>query len=175
MIKYTAILFKFYTFYESYFSRVRHPSNPGRGYGSLTCHMTQFERSDWLRSANFINIMIKFLTKRALMIKQSILLLSVTKLIAFARLFAVIKNHISCIFDWQACRLRINENAPRPLLWFSVENRSILLMKTATVHCAFLGGIQKRCTNFPLRYVFRFSELSKHINRSKQCQRSKGT
>ena len=47
----------FYTFYESHFSRVRHPSHPGRGHGSLTCHMTQFGRSDWLRSENFINIM----------------------------------------------------------------------------------------------------------------------
>ena len=34
-----------------------HPT-PGRGHGSLTCHMTQFERSDWLRSENFTNIMI---------------------------------------------------------------------------------------------------------------------
>ena len=33
-------------------SRVRHPSHPGWGHGSLTCHMTQFERSDWLRSEN---------------------------------------------------------------------------------------------------------------------------
>ena len=41
-------------------SRVSHPSHPGRGHGSLTCHMTQFERSDWLRSENFINIMIKY-------------------------------------------------------------------------------------------------------------------
>ena len=49
----------FYTFYESHFSRVRHPSHPGRGHGSLTCHMTQFERSDWLRSENFMNLMIE--------------------------------------------------------------------------------------------------------------------
>ena len=55
----------FYTFYESYFSRVRHPSHPGRGHGSLTCHVTQFERSDWLRSANFINIMIEYSVNRA--------------------------------------------------------------------------------------------------------------
>ena len=41
-------------------SRVRHPSHPGRGHGSLTCHMTQFERSDWLRSENFTNIMIEY-------------------------------------------------------------------------------------------------------------------
>ena len=50
----------FYTFYESYFSRVRHPSHPGQGHGSLTCHMTQLERSDWLRSENLINIMIEY-------------------------------------------------------------------------------------------------------------------
>ena len=62
-IKYTAILSKFfYTFYERHFSRVRHPSLPGRGHGSLTCHMNQFERSDWLRSENFINIMIEYTT-----------------------------------------------------------------------------------------------------------------
>ena len=36
------------------------PSHPGRGHGSLTCHMTQFERSDWLRSENFTNIMIEY-------------------------------------------------------------------------------------------------------------------
>ena len=45
---------------KAIFSRVRHPSHPGRGHGSLTCHMTQFERSDWLRSENFTNIMIEF-------------------------------------------------------------------------------------------------------------------
>ena len=50
---------RFYTFYESHFSQVRHPSHPGRGHGSSTCHMTEFEWSDWLRSENFINIMIE--------------------------------------------------------------------------------------------------------------------
>ena len=49
-----------YTFYESHFSWVRHPSYPGQGHGLLTCHMTQFERSDWLRSENFTNIMIEY-------------------------------------------------------------------------------------------------------------------
>ena len=49
----------FYAFYESHFSQVRHPSHPGRGHGSLTCHMTQYVRSDWLRSEHFINIMIE--------------------------------------------------------------------------------------------------------------------
>ena len=49
----------FTLFMKAIFSRVRHPSHPGRGHGSLTCHMTQFERSDWLRSANFTNIMIE--------------------------------------------------------------------------------------------------------------------
>ena len=48
---------------KAIFSRVRHPSHPGRGHGSLTCHMTQFERSDWLRSANFTNIMIESLSQ----------------------------------------------------------------------------------------------------------------
>ena len=47
-------------FMKAIFSRVRHPSHPGRGHGSLTCHMTKFEQSDWLRSENFINIMIKY-------------------------------------------------------------------------------------------------------------------
>ena len=41
------------------FSQVRHPSHPGRGCGSLTCHMTHFEQSDWLRSPNLTNIMIE--------------------------------------------------------------------------------------------------------------------
>ena len=52
----------FTLFMKAIFSRVRHPSHPGRGHGSLTCHMTQFERSDWLRSANFTNIIIELLT-----------------------------------------------------------------------------------------------------------------
>ena len=43
------------------FSQVRHPSHPGRGCGSLTCHMTNFEQSDWLRSPNLTNIMIEYL------------------------------------------------------------------------------------------------------------------
>ena len=47
---------------KAIFSRVRHPSHPGRGHGSLTCYMTQFERSDWLRSENFTNIMIEYWT-----------------------------------------------------------------------------------------------------------------
>ena len=53
----------FYTFYESHFYRVRHPSHPGRGHGSLTCHITQCERSDRLRSENFINIIIESVFK----------------------------------------------------------------------------------------------------------------
>ena len=52
----------FTLFMKAIFSRVRHPSHPGRGHGSLTCHMTQFERSDWLRSESFINIMIEYIT-----------------------------------------------------------------------------------------------------------------
>ena len=48
---------------KALFSRVRHPSHPGRGHGSLTCHMTQFEPSDWLRSENFTNIMIELFTQ----------------------------------------------------------------------------------------------------------------
>ena len=43
-------------------TRVRYPSHPGQGHRSLTCHMTQFEWSDWLRSANLINIMIEYRT-----------------------------------------------------------------------------------------------------------------
>ena len=58
-MKYTAILSKFSYFLWKPFSRVRHQSHPGRGHGSLNCDMTQFERSDWLRSENFINIMIE--------------------------------------------------------------------------------------------------------------------
>ena len=50
----------FYTFCESHFSRVTRPSHPGRRIASLTCHMTQFERPDWLRSEISINIMIEF-------------------------------------------------------------------------------------------------------------------
>ena len=34
------------------------------GHGSLTCHMTQFERSDLLRSENFINIIIEYGTNK---------------------------------------------------------------------------------------------------------------
>ena len=45
------------------FSQVRHPSHPGRGCGSLTCHMTHFEQSDWLRSPNLTNIMIEYLNQ----------------------------------------------------------------------------------------------------------------
>ena len=48
-------------FMEATFSQVRHPSHPGRGCGSLTCHMTHFEQSDWLRSPNLTNIMIEWL------------------------------------------------------------------------------------------------------------------
>ena len=60
VIQYATILSEFLHFYENYFSRVRHASHPGRGHGFLTCHMTQFPRSDWLRSANFTNIMIEY-------------------------------------------------------------------------------------------------------------------
>ena len=45
---------------KAIFTQVRHLSHPGREHGSLTCHMTQFEQSDWLRSENFINIMIDY-------------------------------------------------------------------------------------------------------------------
>ena len=50
----------FTLFMKAIFSQVRHPSHPGRGHASLTCHMTQFERSDWLRSENFTNIMTEY-------------------------------------------------------------------------------------------------------------------
>ena len=53
----------FTLFMKAIFSRVRHPSHPGQGHVSLTCHMTQFERSDWLRSENFTNIMIEYMTQ----------------------------------------------------------------------------------------------------------------
>ena len=60
-VKYTAILSKFDTICESHFSQVRHPSHPGRGHASPTCHMTQFEQSDWLRSETLINIIIEYI------------------------------------------------------------------------------------------------------------------
>ena len=59
VIKYTARLSKFIHFLWKLFSRVTHSAHSGRGHGSLTCHMTQFERPDWLGSANFINTMLE--------------------------------------------------------------------------------------------------------------------
>ena len=57
----SGIIFFFFThFMKATFSQVRHPSHPGRGCGSLTCHMTHFEQSDWLRSPNLTNIMIEY-------------------------------------------------------------------------------------------------------------------
>ena len=46
-------------FMKAILSQVSHPSHLGQGQGSLTCHMTPFEQSDWMRSADFINIMIE--------------------------------------------------------------------------------------------------------------------
>ena len=57
---YSNIIQVFTLFMKAIFSQVRHPSHPGRGHASPTCHMTQFEQSDWLRSENFINIMIEW-------------------------------------------------------------------------------------------------------------------
>ena len=58
----SGIIFFFFThFMKATFSQVRHPSHPGHGCGSLTCHMTHFEQSDWLRSPNLTNIMIEYL------------------------------------------------------------------------------------------------------------------
>ena len=57
---YSNIIQVFTLFMKAIFSQVRHPSHPGRGHASPTCHMTQFEQSDWLRSENFINIMIEY-------------------------------------------------------------------------------------------------------------------
>ena len=59
---YSNIIQVFTLFMKAIFSQVRHPSHPGRGHASPTSHMTQFEQSDWLRSENFINIMIEYLT-----------------------------------------------------------------------------------------------------------------
>ena len=86
VVKYTAILSYFFTFHECYFSRVRHPSHPGLGDGSLTCHMTQLERTDWQRSANLINIMIEYdnnITVRSIFMwsnPMNVLLFTVTTL-----------------------------------------------------------------------------------------------
>ena len=57
---YNNIIQVFTLFMKAFSSWVRHLSQPGGGHGSLTCHMTQLERSDWLGSANFIKIMIEF-------------------------------------------------------------------------------------------------------------------
>ena len=59
---YSNIIQVFTLFMKAIFSQVRHPSHPGRGHASPTCHMTQFEQSDWLRSENFTNIMMELLT-----------------------------------------------------------------------------------------------------------------
>ena len=53
MQQYNPIFYTFYIFPGS-------DTHPTQGKGSLTCHVTQFEWSDWLRSANFINIMIEW-------------------------------------------------------------------------------------------------------------------
>ena len=45
--------------WKAIFFRVRHSFHPGGGHISLTCHIIEFVRSDWLRSANLINIMIE--------------------------------------------------------------------------------------------------------------------
>ena len=61
----SGVIFFFFThFMKATFSQVRHPSHPGRGCGSLTCNMTQFEQSDWLRSPNLTNIMIELCAKQ---------------------------------------------------------------------------------------------------------------
>ena len=49
---------------KAFFSQVKHSSHPGRGHASPTCHMTQFEQSDWLRSENFTNIMIEYIISK---------------------------------------------------------------------------------------------------------------
>ena len=58
---YNNIIQVFTLFMKAIFSQVRHPSHPGWGHASPTCHMTQFEQSDCLRSENFINIMIEYI------------------------------------------------------------------------------------------------------------------
>ena len=57
VIKYLLMLSKILYFLWKSF-RLRLSSNPGHRHGYLTCHMTQLEQSDWLRSTNLINIMI---------------------------------------------------------------------------------------------------------------------
>ena len=57
---YSNVIHVFTLFMKAVFSQVRHPSHPGRGHASPNCHMTEFEQSDWLRSENFINIMIEW-------------------------------------------------------------------------------------------------------------------
>ena len=61
VMKYTAILCMFLHILWQLFFPGQTLVRPSRGHGSLTCHMIQFERSDWLRSANFINS-IKYVT-----------------------------------------------------------------------------------------------------------------
>ena len=58
-IKYTAILSKFYTFYENHFPRSdTRPTQVGE-MDPWPVTRPNFERSDWLRSENFISIMIE--------------------------------------------------------------------------------------------------------------------
>ena len=69
---YSNIIQVFTLFMKAIFSQVRHPSHSGRGHASPTCHMTQFEQSDWLRSKNFINIMIELDFKFNLTLKVKV-------------------------------------------------------------------------------------------------------
>ena len=59
VIKYTLILSFFSHFCATIFPG-QTPVQPGRGHGSLICHMTLFERYVWMRSENSINIMIEY-------------------------------------------------------------------------------------------------------------------
>ena len=89
----------FYTFYESHFSLVRHPSHPSGGHGSLTCHRTQFERSDWLRSENFINIMIEYINKYYIYVMKTYILS--TKWYLLTNPFGVVLSNGGLTNRWQ--------------------------------------------------------------------------
>ena len=85
------------------FSQVRHPSHPGHGCGSLTCHMTHFEQSDWLRSPNLTNIMIELILLTSCLCKGTQVCtpkLFINAQISFEGHNQDLQNHVSLKLEW---------------------------------------------------------------------------
>ena len=129
---YSNIIQVFIRFMKAIYSQVRHPSHPGGGHASRTCHMTQFEQSDWLRSENFINIMIEYVIMRWKIIAMNYWWLNYVSLPTAWKWFKVSFDSYTSVNGSKSMAL-VNILNPMMHIWKPKVSMSILVRDVVSV------------------------------------------